>query len=173
MKWNSRFDHVTCNIYETLQKLAAIFTHDDCMQPQKPMLLPNTGWNHISVVALGKLECKMKHLPFSGIVHQLIQLKKRCLLIILLLQAICPYWLRTAPVLVLVSTCHVLLWHWNNFLLLACVMSFQVTNASTWWVKLSQHMPNCISKAMGRWVHLYCSKQLGHLKPNLNCNNNN
>lgn len=59
-----RFDHVTCNIYETLQKLAAIFTHDHCMQPQKPMLLPNTGWNHISVVALGKLECKMKHLPF-------------------------------------------------------------------------------------------------------------
>ena len=151
------------NIHETLQ----FFTHDH-MQPHKPLLLPNTGWNHISVMALGKLTCRSKQSSIfpenirqliTLVVHQLIQFKKRFLLFI---QAICPHWLRTATALVLVtvSTCHVLPWSF----LLANGASFQ--QVSTWWIKLSQCMPNCISKAAGRWVHLDCSKWLGHLKTN-------
>jgi hypothetical protein len=48
-------------------KIIRTFFHmNDRMQPLKPVLLPNTGWNHISVNALGKLTCKSKRLPFSG-----------------------------------------------------------------------------------------------------------
>ena len=103
---------------------------------------------------------------WSLVVRQRIQFKK-FLLFILLLQTICPHWLRTATALVLVSTCHVLPWSWNNCFLLASGTSFQV---STWWIKLSQHMPNCISKAVGRWVHLDCSEWLDHWKTNNYCN---
>lgn len=120
---------------------------------------PAKHWmeSHQCVMAVGKLTCKTKQssifrttLDTWSLVHQLIQFKKRFLLFVI--QAICPHWLRTATALVLVSTCHVLPWSWNNIcFLLASGTSFQV---STWWIKLSQHMPNCSSKEVGRWVHL-------------------
>ena len=168
--WNKvkhMFNHVTHNIHETFQ-WQHFFKNE-----WSHVLLPNTGWNHISVMALGKLTCKANIVHFSIktldtwslVVNQLIEFKKRFLLFVLLLQAICPHWLRPATALVPVSTCHVLPWSWNNCFLLASGTSFQVTQVSTWWIKLSQqHMPNCIRKAVGRRMHLDCSKWLDHWK---------
>ena len=139
---------------------------------------PAKHWmeSHQCVMALGKLTCKTKQssifrttLDNWSLVHQLIQFKKGFLLFVI--QAICPHWLRAATALVLVSTCHVLPWSWNNnCFLLASGTSFQV---STWWIKLGQHMPNCSSKEVGRWVHLDWSKWLDHLKTNQYCITNN
>ena len=53
------FNHVTHNIHETFQ-WQHFFKNE-----WSHVLLPNTGWNHISVMALGKLTCKANIVHFS------------------------------------------------------------------------------------------------------------